>query len=289
MKLNVFKKGFNYAQDGPGNRLVYHLQGCTMRCAWCSNPEGMDVGGTLMVDPRWLVDDVCPHGAIVDRVLDRERCASCHGRECVDANHNQGIRLSAQAYALSAIVDEARRSAPLFFDGGGVTLSGGEATLQFGVVRRLLQRLKGEGIHTAIETNATHARLRELFPLLDYLIVDCKHYDDTRLRAHTGVGGQVIERNFAAAFAERRQVLVRIALVAGVNDGAADAQGFVRYFQRFDTRHAQFEFLAYHDYGRDKWAHCGMDYRITDGFIDDDTIEHFTEHFTANGLAVVRT
>ena len=40
--LYVFRKGFNYSQDGPGNRLVYHLKGCNLRCPWCSNPEGMD-------------------------------------------------------------------------------------------------------------------------------------------------------------------------------------------------------------------------------------------------------
>ncbi|MBR2875613.1 MAG: radical SAM protein [Clostridia bacterium] len=39
--LFVFQKGFNFSQDGPGNRLVYHLSGCNMICPWCSNPEGM--------------------------------------------------------------------------------------------------------------------------------------------------------------------------------------------------------------------------------------------------------
>ena len=40
-KLLIFKKGFNYSQDGPGNRIVYHLVSCNMHCPWCSNPEGM--------------------------------------------------------------------------------------------------------------------------------------------------------------------------------------------------------------------------------------------------------
>ena len=43
MKLKIFFKGFNYMQDGPGNRLVYHLSGCNMHCPWCSNPEGMSM------------------------------------------------------------------------------------------------------------------------------------------------------------------------------------------------------------------------------------------------------
>lgn len=39
--IYIFQKGFNFSQDGPGNRLVYHLSGCNLRCPWCSNPEGL--------------------------------------------------------------------------------------------------------------------------------------------------------------------------------------------------------------------------------------------------------
>ncbi len=42
-ELYIFQKGFNYSQDGPGNRLVYHLSGCNLKCPWCSNPEGMEI------------------------------------------------------------------------------------------------------------------------------------------------------------------------------------------------------------------------------------------------------
>ena len=41
-EIHIFQKGFNYSQDGPGNRLVYHLSGCNLKCPWCSNPEGME-------------------------------------------------------------------------------------------------------------------------------------------------------------------------------------------------------------------------------------------------------
>lgn len=44
--LYIFQKGFNYSQDGPGNRLVYHLAGCNLKCPWCSNPEGMEITKT---------------------------------------------------------------------------------------------------------------------------------------------------------------------------------------------------------------------------------------------------
>ena len=44
--IHIFQKGFNYSQDGPGNRLVYHLSGCNLKCPWCSNPEGMEITKT---------------------------------------------------------------------------------------------------------------------------------------------------------------------------------------------------------------------------------------------------
>lgn len=51
--LCIFQKGFNYSQDGPGNRLVYHLSGCNLFCPWCSNPQGLkkaDHHTTLSID-----------------------------------------------------------------------------------------------------------------------------------------------------------------------------------------------------------------------------------------------
>ena len=42
-EIYIFQKGFNYSQDGPGNRLVYHLSGCNLKCPWCSNPEGLEI------------------------------------------------------------------------------------------------------------------------------------------------------------------------------------------------------------------------------------------------------
>ena len=39
--MKILNKGFNYSQDGPGNRLVYHLQGCNFACKWCSNADSI--------------------------------------------------------------------------------------------------------------------------------------------------------------------------------------------------------------------------------------------------------
>lgn len=289
MQLNVFRKGFNYSQDGPGNRLVYHLQGCNMRCGWCSNPEGIALKGSLMVTPGHLLESVCPNGAINGRQLDRNRCAVCATRACINVNRNQSMRWSSASCDVEAIVSEAKHSAALYFDGGGVTLSGGEVTVQFAAARRLLQRLKEEGIHTAIETNGAHRRLSELFSLVDFLIIDFKHHDDAQLREATGIGTALIKRNVAKALAEHPNLLIRIPLIGGFNDSAADAESFAAFFRPFDTTHANFEFIAYHEYGKDKWAQCGLPYVMANAFVEEGTIARFRTVFEASGLNVIHT
>ncbi|MFT3847687.1 MAG: glycyl-radical enzyme activating protein [Propionivibrio sp.] len=289
MQLNVFRKGFNYSQDGPGNRLVYHLQGCNMRCAWCSNPEGMARKGTLLVEADGLRESVCPHGAIVGKAIDRERCASCATRECLTVNRNQHVRWSSAPCDVEALVAEAKRSVPLYFDGGGVTLSGGEVSLQFAAAKKLLQLLREEGIHTTIETNGAHRRLGELLPLVDCLIIDFKHYDDARLRAATGVGTALVQRSVRQALAGHPDVLIRIPLIGGFNDSAADAEQFAAFFRSLDTARARFELLSYHEYGKGKWAQCGLPYRMENAFVGDETVAQFKSVFEANGLHVIHT
>lgn len=233
--MKIFSKGFNFSQDGPGNRLVYHLQGCNMRCIWCSNPEGMNVSG---------------------------------GRE----------------YTVEEILDECIRSKMMFFGGGGVTFTGGEATLQHDELYKLLRLLKKEGIHTAIETNGTDKNLSELLEYIDYLIMDFKHHDSDILKKYTGVGNEVVCRNYENNCAAARQQHIRIPLVNGVNTD--NPEKFAEYFSSFDTSNTVFEFLRYHEYGKEKWTE---EYKVWDGFVSDGVLKNFEEIFKNKGLKLIKT
>ncbi len=212
--LRIFQKGFNFSQDGPGNRLVYHLQGCNLRCPWCSNPEGL-----------------CSHGG-EDRTVDE-------------------------------LVAEVLRSRLMFFDGGGVTLTGGEVSMQLEEVKEFLFRLRREGIHTCIETNGIHARLPELFEHLDLLIMDLKHHDPKVHKSVTGAENTLTVRNISAALAAGLPLALRIPLVGGFNASDEDAFGFAALLTRLGVAgKATVELLAYHEYGKDKYAKLGLPYTM---------------------------
>lgn len=242
MEIRIFQKGFNYSQDGPGNRLVYHLSGCNLRCPWCSNPEGLLSSGGEAFSVEVLVEQIC----------------SCR---------------------------------MMFFDGGGVTLTGGEVTMQLDAVKELFSLLKREDIHTAIETNGIHARLPELYPLTDYLIMDCKHYDPEKHRLVTGASNHLTHRNIAAAVAAGKKPNIRIPLIGGFNASEADAHGFAALFQKLGLPgNGTVELLAYHEYGKDKYAKCGMEYTMTsEAFVSQETLRLFTRVLRDAGIHVICT
>ncbi len=242
MGLYIFNKGFNYSQDGKGNRLVYHLKGCNLKCPWCSNPEGMD----FTADKALYV-------------------------------HNKDI------------MDEIMRSKPMFFDGGGVTFTGGEATCQFEDLKVILTELKKLNINTCIETNGTANRLIELMPLLDELIIDFKHYDNEIHKKVLGLDNNQIKNNLKQAFSNHNNLLVRIPLINGFNAEEKDILEFIKFFKQFDVRRTRFEFLSYHEYGKDKWKKCGKAYSVNDGFIKPEIKIEFEKIFYENGLNIVRT
>ncbi len=234
--MKILNKGFNYSQDGPGNRLVYHLQGCNFSCKWCSNADSIP--------------------------LDNPK---------------------ASEYTEDEIFNEILRSKMMFFDGGGVTFTGGEVCVQADELMSLFKRLKNADIHIAIETNGSFLLLRELSVYVDYLIVDFKHYDDELHRRWIGASNKSVKENIEFFLNGGRQIHIRIPVIHGVNDKPL---GFAEYFSGLNTENAVFEFLAYHEFGKDKWH---GKYEIENGFVSADKIIEFTETFEAHGLKTIVT
>lgn len=234
--MKILHKGFNYSQDGPGNRLVYHLQGCNFSCKWCSNAD------TIPLDNP-----------------------------------------SAENYTVDELFDEINRSRMMFFDGGGVTFTGGEACIQDEELIALLKKLKENGVHTAIETNGSLPSLLKIQEYIDYLIVDFKHYDDEQHKKWTGASNWRVKINLEFFFTFGTPVHIRIPVIKGVNDNPV---GFAEYFKNFDTSNAVFEFLAYHEFGKDKWKGT---YQIEDGFVTKDTINNFKKTFESYGMKTITT
>lgn len=291
MKITIFHKGFNYSQDGPGNRLVYHLQGCNLHCPWCSNPEGIPKDPPIMQFEKNIPPFVCPHGAVSAEGLERALCNQCKNRECVNIHPNRYVGSRGIEYDIKDVITEVINCRSLFFEGGGVTLTGGEVCTQADAACALLEGIHVAGIHTAIETNATLTELPVLLKHTDLLIADFKHYNSEKMRSITGAGNINVIKNINTALGLGIKTLIRIPLINGFNSDVQDIAGFVDTLTAFTNTGADFtvELLLYHEYGREKWSQCGMEYSINNGWVTAERVNQFRRELDHAGIKTVKT
>lgn len=220
----------NALDDGPGIRSVVFFKGCPLSCVWCHNPESRRRTAELSFDAAVCIREdgcdrcvgVCPTGAVnvLDPALiDRTACTVCFA--CVDICPSGALRTMGTAWTVDEVLTHVLRDKP-FYDasGGGVTFSGGEATLYPEFLGELAAYCRSEGIHTLLQTSGHFhwdVFQRAVLPHLDTIYYDLKLFDSAAHRQFCGLPNERIAQNFArlAQLSNRGEVdlLPRIPLI----------------------------------------------------------------------------
>ncbi len=257
--------------DGPGIRTAVFLKGCPLRCAWCANPESQSFGIQVIYDGTKCLHcghcaAICPAGAVLvqegGRVwVEHEKCTGC--LRCVTECPGRALTGEGERKTVEEVVRICLQDRDFYEEsGGGVTLSGGEAFASPEYAEALVRALKAEGIRTAAETtgHASPAVFRKLAPLFDLLLFDVKHADPEKHRAGTGVSNELIRANFLWAVSRGLNVLPRIPVIPGFNDGADDAEEIAGFLSGAGISRAQL--LPFHQMGERKYEFLGRDYAM---------------------------
>ncbi len=172
--------------DGPGIRTTVFLKGCPLRCLWCANPESQEAFPQILWEEEKCTlcgscRAACPAGAItlVGQKLqtDWKKCTGCGS--CVRACLQKARSLCGTEITVEAVMQQVLEDRIFYGTDGGLTLSGGEPTMQTAFALRLLQAARAAGITTAMETCgfAPEERLRRLAPFCDTFLYDVKAID----------------------------------------------------------------------------------------------------------------
>lgn len=261
----------NSLDDGPGIRSVVFFKGCPLACAWCHNPEGRRHGIELSYDTTACIPTceacvrICPRNALARGSvlgIDRDRCDLCC--ECTPVCPSQALTRVGVEMDATAVLERVLQDRPFYErSGGGVTLSGGEPTLQMEFVSRLARLLKQQSIPTLLETCGyfDFARFDALvYPWLDAIYFDLKLYDGEQHRRWCGVSNRVILDNFAALHQRALRggvtVLPRIPLIPHVTATERNLHDLAAFLTRLGVGRARL--LPYNPTWIDKMARIGM-------------------------------
>ena len=216
--------------DGPGNRMVLFLQGCNFACAACHNPHTIgqcnDCGDCL---------SACPTGALTlvagRMVFDPALCTQCDA--CLRACPISASPM-ALPYSVADILALLHQNRAFL---SGITVSGGEPTLQGGFIRALFAAIHADpalaGLTCFIDSNGNLGAQgwAALLPQTDGVMLDIKAFDPALHFAMTG-------RSNARSLASARQIHaagklheLRFLLVPSQTDSDAEINHLIRFCQ----------------------------------------------------------
>lgn len=251
--------------DGDGIRTTVFFKGCSLKCVWCHNPEGIEFLPQIAYYENKCIGcgecmDFCSHGGHflteAGHFYDRNACIRCG--ECVP--HCLGAALT--YYGREVTVEELL---PLLLEdrefyetsGGGVTLSGGECLMQAEFCAELLRKLKEIGIHTAVDTCGfvPWDHFEKVLPWTDVFLYDLKAFDeDVHIRC-TGHSNRRILDNLRRLDSLGASLEIRIPYVPDYNDDQTDKiADFIRTLKNI----RKVKVLTYHNYAGSKYAALGM-------------------------------
>lgn len=258
-KATIFDIQRYSVHDGPGIRTLVFFKGCPLRCRWCQNPESLDAEREIAFFASKCIAcgecaKVCPKGAIVldgDRRIDRALCDRC-GR-CAEVCYAEALTVIGKEYDVRALLDVVERDRPFYEQsGGGVTVSGGEPTLQFDFLLEFLRAAKEAGLNTVIETCGAFAwsTFKKLLPYLDIIYFDLKVIDEKEHKRLTRTGNRRILANARKLVESGKKVVFRVPLVPGMTDTEQNLSDLIDLLGELERE--EVHLLPYHKMGESK-------------------------------------
>ena len=268
-------------EDGPGIRTTVFFKGCPLQCEWCHNPESISKTPQIQWHRERCIGcdtckDICPQDNLwrtsEGLQITRSGCTGCG--ICAEECPANAIEVLGTQRSVEELISELVKDRTYYEkSSGGVTLSGGEPTLQIGYLVEVLERLKKEGIHTAVDTcgMCSTSSLDRMLEHTDLILYDLKEIDSERHKQYTGQPNELILENLqfvGRQIKERwtdKRLWVRTPLITGKTATHENIYGIGSFIanQLADVVE-RWELCAFNNLCRDKYARLDQEWAFAD-------------------------
>ena len=152
-----------------------------------------------------------------------------------------------------------------FYKNGGFTVSGGEPMLQKEFVTEVFQKLKAEGIHTALDTAGSLPleETRELIDTADMLLLDIKAGTDDLYRTITGSSWENPRATLEYCEKTSKRLWIRHVVIPGLTDSEENIRNIGKLLQNKKCVE-KIDLLPFHKLGEYKWKSLCLEYTLYD-------------------------
>ena len=260
--------------DGPGIRTTVFMKGCSLRCLWCHNPEGL----TLAPQVQFFRENC----------IGCRRCGGNRDFSAAEKCPAGALKQVGKTYAPQQLLAEVLADRDFYGIDGGVTFSGGECLLQAGFVSEMLRLIKDAGLTTAVDTcgNVPWENIRQTLGLCDTYLYDIKCADDTLHRRFAGQGNGLILENLRKLGESGANIWIRVPVIPDCND-TPEEMARIADIAAATPGVRQVTLMPYHTLGKSKYETLGLlpGYN-TDKTISQTQLAEFAALFTSRGLTV---
>ena len=249
----IFDHGYSTEVDGAGTRLIFYLKGCNFRCDWCGAPESISPQPEIMRYPN--------------------RTETAGSEVTIQWMTGKILRCR-------TMID-------------GVTFGGGEPTLQAAELTELLQILRKNHIHTALESNASTGSYRAVIKYIDQLFSDLKTVSPDRFASRINPEPQMLANvmeNLKFAAENHPDLTIRIPVVSDLNDSVCEQEKIAAFLSGLKKSGGKFkvQLLRQHHLAAPKYQALNRPYRCAGTTLPDErTVARFKTVLTENDLEVL--
>jgi len=227
--------------------------------------------------------------------IDRKKCNGCG--KCAEECPSTALHMFGEWWNLEDLFYEINKDKIYYIESnGGITVSGGEPTVQSDFILHFFKKCKDNGISTALDTCGYASRkiYEKLLPYVDLLLLDIKEIDNKRHKEYTGVPNNLILENaiWISKNIEnnKKKMWIRTPIIPSFTGTDENVRGIGEFIvKKLENIPKRWDLLAFNNLCTAKYERLDMDWPLENhSLLSEEEMEHFLQIAKSTGVRNVR-